>query len=554
MKKISIALGLVGLLALTAWSYRAELMLSVLKYRSHSAFEITETIDIPWTENFPNRYVGQEIRPPNIILIVVDDLGYNDLSVTGGGIIQTPAIDHLASSGAMFTQSYSGANTCAPSRAMIMTGRYPTRNGLEFTPTAPGMNNALSILVDQSESLRLPFFYDEDADEQLPPFAEQGLPTEEYTIAELLRDNGYYTALIGKWHLGRSSGMAPNDQGFHDSLLMASGLYLPEDDDRVVNAKLSFDPIDQVLWSALTYANSFNTANHNRFKPGGYLTDYWTDEAIEVIKKNKSNPFFLYLAHFAPHTPLQATVEDYQTVGPIFPHRKRVYAAMIKALDRSVENLMQTLKSEGLDDNTIIIFTSDNGGADYIGLPEVNRPFRGWKRTMFEGGIRVPLFVRWPAKISEGTVVQQPVSHIDLFPTIAAASGSNFSKQLEIDGENLFTLIHGEEDRSWDRTNLFWQNGHYKAVRHRDWKLQINDDPTTGIKYWLNDLSQDPTEQINLADSNPQMLEKLLNLLNEHQKDATPPRYPSVIQSAVLVDKTLLDEYVDGDEYVYSPN
>jgi hypothetical protein len=192
---------------------------------------------------------------------------------------------------------------------------------------------------------------------------------------------------VGNWNLGRDNGMAPHQQDFDDSLLMSGGLYLPEDDSNVVNA----DPIDQFLWAAMTYANSFISGDANRFKAKGYLTDYWTDESVNVIKANKNRPFFLYLAHWGPHTPLQATREDYEAVGDIKPHRKRVYAGMVRAIDRSVGRILDTLEEEGLSDNTMVIFTSDNGGAGYIGIPEVNQPFRGWKITMFEGGLRVPM-------------------------------------------------------------------------------------------------------------------------------------------------------------------
>ena len=554
MKKMLPIFFLVFLGASISWFYRSDLLLMVIKYRMHNAFEISETIEVPWTENFESQISSIEGERPNLILIVVDDLGYNDISLFGGGIIPTPAINRLASSGAIFNQSYAGANTCAPSRAMIMTGRYPTKNGFEFTPTPPGMNKALFRIWSDKKSGLPPPYFDEALDKLLPPFSEQGLPSSEYTVAELLRDSGYYNALIGKWHLGRFNGMSPNDQGFHDSLLMASGLYLPEDDPGVVNAKLPFDPIDRVLWASLTYANSFNSGNSDRFKPGGYLTDYWTEEAIKVIKNNKENPFFLYLAHWGPHTPLQATKEDYDAVGPIYPHRKRVYAAMIRAIDRSVENIMTALLEEGLDENTIIMFTSDNGGAGYIGLPEVNKPFRGWKRTMFEGGLRVPLFIRWPAEISKGTIVEEPVSHIDLFATIAEATKAEIPNNLNIDGVNLFPLLNRNDELVWPRENLFWQNGHYKAVRHDNFKMQVYDHPEEGKKIWLNNLSSDPTEQVNLAQTEPNIAKHLFELLEAHHSEASPPQYPSVIQGPVMIDKTLVDSYIEGDEYVYSPN
>ena len=234
--------------------------------------------------------------------------------------------------------------------------------------------------------------------------------------------------------------MAPHDQGFAQSLLMASGLFLPEDDPNVVNARLDFDPIDQFLWARLVYANSFNTGDEDRFEPGGYLTDYWTDESINFIRANKNRPFFLYLAHWGVHTPLQATREDYEAVGDIQPHRLRVYAAMIRALDRSVGRINAALEEAGLAENTIIAFTSDNGGPGYIGLPDVNKPFRGWKISQFEGGIRVPLFIQWPARIAAGTTVEQPVAHIDMTPTLAAAAGAPLPAGVAIDGLDLLPL------------------------------------------------------------------------------------------------------------------
>ncbi|HCS26551.1 MAG TPA: sulfatase, partial [Spongiibacteraceae bacterium] len=296
-------------------------------------------------------------------------------------------------------------------------------------------------------------------------------PSEEVTVAEVLKTRGYRTAHIGKWHLGRSAGFAPNDQGFDDSLLMASGLFLPENDPNVVNARLSFDPIDQFLWAKMDYAASFNNGGDERFRPKGYLTDYWTDESIKFIRANRHQPFFLYLAHWATHTPLQATREDYEAVGDIKPHRLRVYAAMVRALDRSVARITETLEAEGLADNTIIVFTSDNGGAGYIGLPEVNAPYRGWKLTAFEGGIRVPLFIKWPQRIPKGAVLETPAAHIDLLPTIASVVGAGNPEGVDIDGIDLLPLASGQAADNQSRT-LFWQSGYYRIVRHGDWKLQ----------------------------------------------------------------------------------
>ena len=395
-KTLAIMVALIVVTASIGWFFRVEILLGVIEYR-YSSVEVSEPRDIPWQQGPSVSTTTNLERPPNIILIVADDLGYNDISTFGGGIVQTPNIDRLAKEGAVFNQSYSGASTCAPSRAMMMTGRYPTRTGFEFTPTPAGMGKAVSFISGGMDNNLPPGFYDEEMEANQPPYQLKGLPPDEITIAETLKDSGYYTAHIGKWHLGNDNGMAPHEQGFDDSLLMTSGLYLPEDDLNVVNAKIPFDPIDKFLWKAMTYSNSFNSGDVNRFKPKGYLTDYWTDESINVIKANKNRPFFLYLAHWGPHTPLQATREDYEAVGDIRPHRKRVYAAMVRAIDRSVGRVLDTLDQEGLADNTLVMFTSDNGGAGYIGIPEVNQPFRGWKITMFEGGLRVPMMIRWPS-------------------------------------------------------------------------------------------------------------------------------------------------------------
>ena len=551
-KTLAIMVALIVVTASIGWFFRVEILLGVIEYR-FSSIEVSEPRDIPWKQGPSASTTTNLERPPNIILIVADDLGYNDISTFGGGIVQTPSIDRLAKEGAVFNQSYSGASTCAPSRAMMMTGRYPTRTGFEFTPTPAGMGKAVSFISGGMDNNLPPGFYDEEMEANQPPYQLKGLPPEEITIAETLKDSGYYTAHIGKWHLGNDNGMAPHEQGFDDSLLMTSGLYLPEDDLNVVNAKIPFDPIDKFLWKAMTYSNSFNSGDGNRFKPKGYLTDYWMDESINVIKANKNRPFFLYLAHWGPHTPLQATREDFEAVGDIRPHRKRVYAAMVRAIDRSVGRVLDTLDQEGLADNTLVMFTSDNGGAGYIGIPEVNQPFRGWKITMFEGGLRVPMMIKWPSKITAGTVVDIPVAHIDVMPTLAAAAASQ-SKATEIDGVNILPLATSQGDQNWDRETLFWQNGHYQVVRHGDWKLQVNDRPTDGLQHWLFDLAKDPAEQNNLAAVRQDKVKELNGLLVDHQANAVGALYPATTQMPVMVDKTLAEEFEEGDEYVYTPN
>ena len=556
MKKILLAVSLgLSVLAAIAYQNQTQLLLGFIKYRSANEYEVGPPRNLAWNAGPNLASESPDERSPNIILIVADDLGYNDISTFGGGLdggrVKTPNIDQLAADGVVFTQSYSGAGTCAPSRAMLMTGRYPTRTGFEFTPTPSGMAPMLSRISAEMGRGAPPMIYDAALDESKPPYEQQGLPAEEVTIAEILKERGYATFHIGKWHLGRQDGMAPHEQGFDQSLLMASGLFLPEDDPNVVNAKLDFDPIDQFLWARMAFANSFNSGDEDRFEPGGYLTDYWTDESINIINANKNRPFFLYLGHWGVHTPLQATREDYEAVGDITPHRKRVYAAMIRSLDRSVGRINTALEEAGIADNTLVVFTNDNGGPGYIGLPDINKPFRGWKISQFEGGIRVPLMMKWPARISAGTVSEEPVAHIDVMPTLAAAAEAPEPEGVIIDGENLLPLATGAGLEAWDRDTLFWQSGHYRVVRHKDWKLQVTARPD---KRWLFNLAEDPTEQINLAESKPEKVTELMALLDAHAAGARPALYPAVLESAITIDKTLVEPFKEGDDYIYWPN
>jgi arylsulfatase A-like enzyme len=369
------------------------------------------------------------------------------------------------------------------------------------------------------------------------------------TVAEVLKDSGYHTVHIGKWHLGNSGEFHPNAQGFDESLLMTGLLHLPEDDPDVVNAKLDFDPIDNFLWARGDFSTSYNGSEV--FAPGGYLADYWTEESLKVIEANKNRPFFLYLAHWGVHTPLQATKDDYDAVGDIEPHHLRVYAAMLRALDRSVGEIVAKLEEEGLADNTVIVFSSDNGGAGYIGLPGINDPYRGWKLSLFEGGIRVPMFMSWPARIAAGTTVDTPVAHIDLMPTLAAAAGAALPAGVVIDGHDMLPLAEGLGSMNREDDAIFWQSGYYRVVRSGGWKLQVDGRQK---KTWLFDLNTDPTEKTNLASSRPDKLAELQDLLDKHHAGARAPLYASTTDIPVALDKTGADKAGPDDEYVWWPN
>ncbi|MEO0883937.1 MAG: sulfatase [Pseudomonadota bacterium] len=553
-----LVLGIIAVLigvGLLVWLNRASILTYVaLNQVESNRYPVAPHKPIEW-QNGPTAVdVSATERPPNIVFILLDDLGINDLSTFGGGVaggrVPTPNMDKLATDGAIFTQAYAGTGTCAPSRAMLMTGRYPTRTGFEFTPMINGMGRVVSTIANGQDRGTLPNVeFNRSTARTTIPYDDQGLPGSEITIAELLKDRGYHTVHIGKWHLGRNEESNPNAQGFDESLYLHNSLYLPEDDPNVVNAKLDFDPIDKFLWASGQYAASFN--NGEPFEPGGYLTDWWTDESLKVIEANKHRPFFLYLAHWGVHTPLQATKADYEAVGDIEPHRLRVYAAMLRALDRSVGRVMEKLEAEGLAENTVIVLSSDNGGAGYIGLSDINAPYRGWKITLFEGGIRVPMFIKWPSRIAPQTIVETPVAHIDLLPTLAAAADIQLPSDLEIDGRNMLPAATGTGAIERPNDAIFWQSGYYRVVRAGDWKLQLNERDN---RVWLFDLASDPTEQTNLAETRPDKVADLTLLLDEHQANSVGALYEYTLESPISIDKPPVEGIEAGDDYVWWPN
>ena len=315
-----------------------------------------------------------------------------------------------------------------------------------------------------------------------------------------------------------------------------------------MNSKQDFDPIDKFLWRALQYAASFNGGPG--FEPGGYLTDYYTEEAVKVIEANKDRPFFLYLAHWAPHTPLQATKADYDALSHIENHRERVYAAMIRALDRGVGQVLDALRENGLEDNTLVMFTSDNGGAGYIGLPDVNDPFRGWKISLFEGGIHVPYFMRWPGHIKPGETRDAPVHHFDVFATAAAAAGAQVPTDRKIDGVDLVSFVRGETtDIPHDR--LFWRSGASQSALVDGWKMNVSDPPG---RAWLFDMKNDPNEQVDLAEQRPDKLAEMQAALAAHNAEQLPSAWPSGGSFSINIDKDLSIPDAPDDEYIYWSN
>jgi uncharacterized sulfatase len=550
-KKTLSVLVVVALLAACAYSMREWLMLEALGLANRMRNSVSANRPVAWQQGPATAELSADKRPPNVVVILVDDMGFNDITLHGGGVaggtVPTPHIDSVARDGADLVNGYAGNAVCAPSRAAIMTSRYSTRFGFEFTPMPAAMTSITRVLSHHDQRLHDIVIDDEAASDRIP-MDEMGMPPSEVTLAEALGDRGYHTMHLGKWHLGRSPRFRPSAQGFDESIMMESGLYLPEDSPEVVNSKQDFDVIDRILWAILQYAVSFNDSDW--FEPEGYLTDYLADQAVAAIGANRNRPFLLYLAHWGVHTPLQATRADYDALDHIEDHRLRVYAGMVRSVDRSVGRVLAALREHGLEENTLVVFTSDNGGAGYIGLPEVNKPYRGWKLTLFEGGTHVPFFIKWPARVKPGLVYHEPVSHVDIMATaVAAAGGGNWTEN-KVDGVDLVPFITGQVQGSPHQA-VFWRQGYYQSVLSGGWKLQVSSRPA---KRWLYNMADDPTEQKNLAGAHPEKVAELEGLLARHDAEQAQPLWPLLVEFPVAVDKTGADTMEEDDEYVYWPN
>ena len=413
---------------------------------------------------------GVTRRKPNFVFILIDDLGWTDLSCFGSEVYETPNIDQLAAKSMKFTNAYAACTVCSPTRASILTGKYPAT--LNLTDWIPG--HALP-----------------HAKLQVPQF-NQELPLNEITLAEVLSEAGYVSTSIGKWHLGHES-FYPEEQGF---------------DSNIGGTHKGQPPI---------YFAPYNIPTLEEGPEGEYLTDRLADEAIQFIETNQERPFFLYWPHFAVHTPLQAKpelVDKYQQkMKPEQAQNNPTYAAMIESVDQAVGRIVEKLQQLNLSENTIIIFMSDNGGLARV---TSNEPLRAGKGSAYEGGHRTPMFIYWPQVIQPGAVGEVPVSSIDFYPTILEMAGVNVPNSEQIDGLSLVPLL--TQTGELNREALFWHYPHYhpggatpySAVRQGDFKL---------IEYFednrveLYNLKSDLSETQNLAQEMPEKRDELLKLL-----------------------------------------
>ena len=529
LKKTLYSLIGIVFIGVVAWEYKVNILIWSIPKVTSILMPIQENIPTSWSEG---PAVASEDERPNIILILADDMGYNDISMHNGGAadgsLKTTNIDSLAESGIFFSRGYAANATCAPSRASIMTGKYPTRFGYEFTPVPATGRLIMSWLAEEDDAV-LKARIDNEVARNLPPLWEQGMPTEQITIAEVLRDSGYYTAHIGKWHLGHANGMDPLSQGFEDSLSLVGPLYAPEDDPEIVNAK--FDTgIDRMIWGMGQYSARFNEGE--LFAPDKYVTDYYTDEALKVIEKNKNRPFFLYFSHWAVHNPLQALRSDVEQMSHMAGHNLQVYSGMIAALDRSVGKVVAKLKELEIHGKTLIIFTSDNGPertwskrVELYGHHS-NGIYREGKRSIYEGGHRVPFLICWPDKVKAGSRWDGPVCQTDLLATFADMLDIKLPDNAGEDSDSFFDALTGAKEIAPRVPMVNHSSQGRFAVREGKWKLVMED--TKKNKRELFDLSSDPKETKNIIsdhrDIESELTGKLTDLINRGRSTPGKPQ------------------------------
>ena len=425
-----------------------------------------------------------QTRTPNVVLIVADDMGYADIGVHGSTDIPTPNIDALAAGGTRFTNAYVSGPYCSPTRAGLMTGRYPQRFGHEF-----------NIGVGPLET-------------------DNGLPLSEPTMADRLKAAGYRTALFGKWHLGSADRFHPMSRGFDEFFGFLGG------------AHSYLQPM----------SNGPNPLLDGRqpVQEMPYLTDALADRAAEFIRRNATRPFFLYLAFNAVHTPMHATDKYLARFSHIADEQRRTYAAMLSAMDDGVGKTIAALRAANLEENTLIFFFSDNGGPTMEGTTingSRNTPLRGSKRQTWEGGIRVPFIIRWKGHLPEAKTDARPIIQLDVLPTVMVAAGVTPQREWNLDGVNLLPFLTGAASGA-PHDALYWRLGDHMAIRMGDWKLvkthegPLGDDPAvlsdlSGAE--LFNLADDIAEARNLAASQPQKVRELTDAWQRWNRQLAKP-------------------------------
>ncbi|MGC6467749.1 MAG: sulfatase-like hydrolase/transferase [Akkermansiaceae bacterium] len=419
------------------------------------------------------------VAKPNIVVLYSDDAGYADFGFQPNCAPDmktlTPHLDRIAAEGARFTSAYMSASVCSPSRAGLMTGRYQQRFGY---------------------------------DNNLPPGTQDGLELKETFGAKRLQKLGYTTGLIGKWHLGYPAAYHPNKRGFDwfYGLLQGSRPYFPQDkisDHRVVQE------------------------NGKPTKEDGYVTDRFGDAACRFIKKQKDKPFFLFVSFTTPHGPLQPRPEDAKRTSHINDKKRAKYAGLVVNLDDNVGKILDCLKKQGLEENTIVLFTNDNGGQTSTGA--INTPLQGKKGTLWEGGIRVPWTMRWPSRIPAGLVVNDPVISLDLLPTFIEAADEKVDPAWKLDGRSFLSRLDGKPKTHTINEaprSFFWRQGGSKgprAMREGKWKIVHN--RKTNSSPALFDLEKDLGELRDLSKEHAVTFKNMLQKLDHWESQLEEPRW-----------------------------
>lgn len=444
-----------------------------------------------WAQTQPAS-TSQEVeisRPLNVVIILTDDQGYNDLGSYGSPLIRTPRIDQMATEGIRFTDAYAAAPVCTPARAGLLTGSHPKRLGL------------MQIERPNGSIARV-----------LYPKVRFGLNPDEITLAELLKERDYATMCVGKWHLGDAKPFLPTRHGFDHYFGM------PYSNDM----RPSYIMRDEEIVE--------QPAEHDT------MLERYTREAVEFIRENRDQPFFLYLAHNMPHTPLTIT-DRFRGKSP-----RGLYGDVVEAIDWSVGEVLDELARQGLDENTLVIFTSDNGPWHLRGEQGGSAfPLRAGKGTTYEGGMRVPFIARWPEGIPAGVTSREPITHMDVMPTVAALVDAEMPSDRIIDGKDISPLLRNEPDAKSPHEALFYYgDGRLNAVRSGRWKLKLPttlqeetlygqyEQPNAPIPQALYDLATDPGEQKSVLNDHPKIVERLLKLTEQAREDLGDERTGTV--------------------------
>ena len=477
---------------------------------------------------------------PNIVVILADDLGLTDISLYGSPHVDTPNIDSIGEEGIIYNQAYATSTICSPSRAGLLTGRYQNRYGFDTQPMTRYAGSKLEYLAFKYLVDTKPMYIVEnDSIPYLDQIERQGMPPTEILLSEALSAAGYRCDIVGKWHLGYGELQHPNNRGFDSFYGFLDAFSYFIDPELPYVESWQFDEFSEKhIWRQERDGFSAIQRNGEIIEEDVHLTDAFAREASVIIRDAAAGdePFFLYVPFSAPHTPFQALTEYTSRFSHVEDPRKRIYYAMIAQLDDAVGRILDSLEAAGVTDDTLVIFASDNGGATYT-MATGNDPLRGGKMSHFEGGISIPLMMRWPGVIEGGRTDDRPVILLDLFSTILASADVPLPTDRPMDGINLMDSAVMEETPI---RPLYWRSEYNHIIHYGDWKLMMNGKDG---RVWLYNLKVDREENRNLALDEPEIVEQLKSMFLDWNDGMADPAWPRVMDY-------LYDE--DGEGYWFA--